>query len=150
MQSKEDIINDILSDIPTSTTVQVDLPSECKAYNIDPSDISLQSGNYYRLKIHCPDVQDDFTGWRIEMPELLRNAHLRLVTVGDIEVHLQGLSFNAIECDEVGSAHVSFVPIKPGSYPLYVGNVPSALGRPIGEAGIQKNGKFVLGRFNVE
>jgi len=39
MQSKEDIINDILSDIPTSTTVQVDLPSECKAYNIDPSDI---------------------------------------------------------------------------------------------------------------
>jgi hypothetical protein len=118
--------------------------------NIDPSDISLQSGNYYRLKIHCPDVQDDFTGWRIEMPELFRNAHLRLVTVGDIEVHLQGLSFNAIECDEVGSAHVSFVPIKPGSYPLYVGNVPSALGRPIGEAGIQKNGKFVLGRFNVE
>ena len=38
--------------------------------NIDPSDISLQSGNYYRLKIYCPDVQDDFTGWRIEMPEL--------------------------------------------------------------------------------
>ena len=118
--------------------------------NIDPSEIRLLSGNYYRLKIHCPDVQDDFTGWRIEMPELLRNAHLRLVTVGDIEVHLQGLSFNAIECDEVGSAYVSFVPIKPGSYPLYVGNVPSALGRPIGEAGIQKNGKIVLGRFKVE
>ena len=83
------------------------------------------------------------------MTELLRNAHLRLVTVGDIEIHLQGLSFNAIECDEIGSAHVSFVPIKPGSYKLYVGNVPSALGRPIGEAGMQKTGKFVLGRFTV-
>ena len=117
---------------------------------LEPLTIPLASGRYYRLNIHCPDVRDDLTGWRIEMPELLRNAHLRLVTVGDIEVHLQGLSFNAIECDEVGSAHVSFVPIKPGTYPLYVGNVPSALGRPIGEAGIQASGKFVLGSFVVE
>ena len=83
------------------------------------------------------------------MQDLLRNSHLRLVTVGDIEIHLQGLSFNAIECDEIGSAHVSFVPIKPGNYELYVGNVPSVLGRPMGEAGIQKNGKFVIGNFNV-
>lgn len=128
----------------TITTASDGMPT------IEPSEISLLSGHYYRLNIYCPDVQDDFTGWRIEMPELLRNGHLRLVTVGDIEVHLQGLSFNAIECDEVGSAHVSFVPIKPGTYPLYVGNVPSALGRPIGEAGIQQSGKFVLGRFIVE
>ena len=113
-------------------------------------DVSLLSGQYYRLNIHCPDVKDDMTGWRIEMPELLRNAHLRLVTVGDIEIHLQGLSFNAIECDEAGSAHVSFVPIKPGVYKFYVGNVPSALGRPIGEAGIQTEGNFVLGRFVVQ
>ena len=33
---------------------------------------------------------------------------------------------------------VSFVPIKPGNYPLYVGNVPLSLGRPMGEAGVQK------------
>ena len=83
------------------------------------------------------------------MAELLRNVHLRLVTVGDIEIHLQGLSFNAIECDEIGSAHVSFVPIRPGLFELYVGNVPSALGMPIGQAGLQKGGKFVLGRFKV-
>ena len=62
----------------------------------------MDSGQYYRLTIDCPDVRDDLTGWRIEMPEFLNNAHLRLVTVGDIEVHLQGLSFNAIECDEIG------------------------------------------------
>lgn len=116
---------------------------------LEPKVINLLSGKYYRLNINCPDVKDDLTGWRIEMQDLLRNSHLRLVTVGDIEIHLQGLSFNAIECDEIGSAHVSLVPIKPGNYELYVGNVPSALGRPMGEAGMQENGKFVLGKFKV-
>ena len=119
------------------------------APNIEPSEIVLDSGQYYRLAINCPDVQGDLSGWRVEMPGLLNNAHLRLVTVGDIEVHLQGLSFNAIECDEIGSAYVSFVPIKPGVYPLYVGNVPLAVGRPIGEAGIQTEGKFVFGSMRV-
>ncbi|MDC2963453.1 hypothetical protein OA067_00960 [Gammaproteobacteria bacterium] len=116
---------------------------------LEPIEIQLQTAKYYRLTIHCPDVKDDISGWRIEMPGLLRNSHLRLVTVGDIEIHLQGMSFNAIECDEVGSANVSFVPIKPGRYELYVGNVPSALGRPIGEAGKQEKGKFALGHFSV-
>jgi len=119
------------------------------APNIEPSEIVLDSGRYDRLTINCPDVQGDLSGWRIEMPELLNNAHLRLVTVGDIEVHLQGLSFNAIECDEIGSAHVSFVPIKPGVYPLYVGNVPLAVGRPIGESGVQTQGQFTFGSINV-
>ena len=116
---------------------------------IEPKEISLLTGQYYRLNIVCPDVKDDLTGWRIEMPDLLRNSHLRLVTVGDIEIHLQGMSFNAIECDEIGAAHVSLVPIKPGNYQLYVGNVPSALGRPIGEAGLQTSGKFTFGSFLV-
>ena len=117
---------------------------------LQPEELVLDSGQYYRLTIDCPDVRDDLTGWRIEMPEFLNNAHLRLVTVGDIEVHLQGLSFNAIECDEVGAAHVSFVPIKPGAYPLYVGNVPLAVGRPIGEAGVQRQGKFIFGTIVVQ
>ncbi len=116
---------------------------------ITPAEITLLTGKYYRLNIHCPDVRDDLTGWRIEMLKFIRNAHLRLVTVGDIEIHLQGLSFNAIECDEIGSVHVSLVPIKSGSYQLYVGNVPSAVGRPIGEAGIQADGKYVFGSFVV-
>ena len=117
---------------------------------LEPTEISFFTGNYYRLNINCPDVSDDLTGWRIEMKDLLNNSHLRLVTVGDIEIHLQGLSFNAIECDEIGSAHVSFVPIKPGKYKFYVGNVPSAVGRPIGEAGIQEEGKFAFGNFVVK
>ena len=120
------------------------------APQLQPEKLVFNSGQYYRLTINCPDVRDDLTGWRIEMPEFLNNAHLRLVTVGDIEVHLQGLSFNAIECDEVGAAHVSFVPIKPGAYPLYVGNVPLAVGRPIGEAGVQRQGKFIFGTIVVQ
>ena len=118
--------------------------------SLRPLETTLYAGKYYRLTVHCPDVRGDLSGWRIELSEFLRNAHLRLVTVGDIEVHLQGLSFNAIECDEAGSAHISFVPIKPGIYPLYVGNVPLAVGRPIGEAGVQTQGKFVFGRLIVE
>ena len=117
---------------------------------LKPKVVNLLTGKYYRLNINCPDVKDDLTGWRIEMHDLLRNSHLRLVTVGDIEIHLQGLSFNAIECDEIGSAHVSLVPIKPGNYQLYVGNVPSAVGRPIGEAGLQTSGKFTFGSFLVK
>ena len=116
---------------------------------LQPEELTLNSGQYYRLTIDCPDVRDDLAGWRIEMAEFLNNVHLRLVTVGDIEVHLQGLSFNAIECDEIGSAHVSFVPIKPGVYPLYVGNVPLAVGRPIGESGVQTEGNYIFGEIVV-
>jgi hypothetical protein len=134
---------------PTKIDLTITTTSDA-APKIKPAEIQLLSGKYYRLTINCPDVRDDLTGWRIEMAQLLNNAHLRLVTVGDIEIHLQGLSFNAIECDEVGSAHVSFVPIKPGTFPFYVGNVPLALGRPIGESGVQAKGKSVFGRFVVQ
>ncbi len=123
--------------------------SDSGSPELQPEELILNSGQYYRLTLDCPDVRDDLAGWRIEMPEFLNNVHLRLVTVGDIEVHLQGLSFNAIECDEVGSAHVSFVPIKPGVYPLYVGNVPLAVGRPIGESGVQVKGNYVFGEIVV-
>ena len=146
--STEESLGNLAQYPPTSKDITIATASNGEPI-LQPKSISLKTGKYYRLNINCPDVQDDLTGWRIEMQDLLRNSHLRLVTVGDIEIHLQGLSFNAIECDEIGSAHVSFVPIKPGNYELYVGNVPSALGRPMGEAGIQKNGKFVIGNFNV-
>ena len=116
---------------------------------LSPQSLELNSGRYYRLTIDCPDVRGDLSGWRVEMPQLLNNAHLRLVAVGDIEIHLQGLSFNAIECDEIGSASVSFVPIKPGNYPLYVGNVPLSVGRPMGEAGVQTAGKYVISEIKV-
>ena len=132
------------------TPAQLTITTSNEGYPIiEPSVIELDSGNYYRLTISCPDVKGDLSGWRVEMPQLLNNSHLRLVAVGDMEIHLQGLSFNAIECDEIGSASVSFVPIKPGSYPLYVGNVPLSLGRPMGEAGVQTRGKYLISEIKV-
>lgn len=116
---------------------------------LSKTEIELVTGDYYRLDFRCTDVEDDLTGWRIEIPQLLQNSHLRLVSVGDVEIHLQGLSFRAIECDEIGGARVSLVPIRPGTYDLYVGNVPLAVGRPIGESGAQAEGKFVIGTLVV-
>jgi hypothetical protein len=112
-------------------------------------EFKLTTGEYYRFNISCPDVTDDVVGWRVEVTDLLSNSHLRVVSVGDIEIHLQGLTFRAIECDEIGSARFSFVPIRPGTYDLYVGNVPAAVGRPVGETGVQNKGHYVLGRFIV-
>lgn len=117
---------------------------------LSADEFQLVTGDYYRLNINCPDVADDLAGWRVEVTGLLSNSHLRVVSVGDIEIHLQGLTFRAIECDEVGSARVSFVPLRPGTYDLYVGNVPTAVGRPAGEVGVQATGKYVVGRFVVE
>jgi hypothetical protein len=117
---------------------------------LSKEEFKLITGEYYRFNINCPDVADDLAGWRVEVTDLLANSHLRVVSVGDIEIHLQGLTFRAIECDEIGSARFSFVPIRPGTYDLDVGHVPSAVGRPIGEAGVQATGKYVRGRFIVE
>ena len=138
-----------LAQYPPTPKQLVIMTSQDGSPIIEPSIIDLESGSYYRLTVRCPDVTGDLSGWRLEMPRLLNNAHLRLVSVGDIEIHLQGLSFNAIECDEVGSAAISFVPIKPGTYEFYVGNVPLAVGRPMGESGPQAQGKSVLGAFRV-
>jgi hypothetical protein len=112
-------------------------------------EFKLNTGEYYRFNINCPDVASDLVGWRVEVTNLLANSHLRVVSIGDIEVHLQGLTFRAIECNEIGSARFSFVPIRPGTYDLYVGNVPVAVGRPVGEAGVQNKGNYVFGRFIV-
>jgi hypothetical protein len=48
---------------------------------------------------------------------------------------------------KIGSGRFSFVPIRPGTYDLHVGNVPLAVGRPAGAAGVQAAGRHVLGRF---
>lgn len=49
-----------------------------------------------------------------------KNSHLRVVSVGDIEIYMQGLSFHAIQCDEAGAARFSFHPMRTGVYEIYV------------------------------
>jgi hypothetical protein len=80
----------------------------------------LALGGYYRFNFVCPDASDDTTGFHFEANDLIANSHLRVYSVGDIELYLQGQTFRAIECDEAGAARFSFHPMRAGVYDLYV------------------------------
>jgi hypothetical protein len=80
----------------------------------------LVLGAYYRFNFVCPDAEHDSTGFHFEAVDLLKNSHLRVISVNDIEFYMQGLSFHAIECDEAGAARFSFHPMRRGVYTIYV------------------------------
>ncbi len=116
------------------------------APTLSKSEFKLVTGEYYRLTLKS----DGEKVWRVEVPDLLQNSHLRVVTINDVEVHLQSLTFRALEFDEAGSASFAFTPIRPGRYQLYVGNDPYSVGRPIGEAGVQAGSKSAFATLVVE
>lgn len=113
---------------------------------ISRTEFELVTGEYYRLNVTSEGDPD----WRLELPDLLQNSHLRVVTIRGIEVHLQGMVFRAIEFDQPGAASLSFVPIRPGTYRFTVGDNPLALGLPAGQAGIQDPVRRAEGRFIVK
>jgi hypothetical protein len=114
---------------------------------LSKTDFDLITGEYYRINFKSDGKKD----WRVELPDLLQNSHLRVVTINDVEVHLQGLTFRAIEFDaKPNSASFTLTPIKPGDYQLYVGPNPLSLDRPIGEAGVQSGAKTAFGKFHVK
>ncbi len=100
----------------------------------------LTTGEYYRLNV----TSDGAEPWRLEVDELLRNSHLRLVTINGIEVHLQALAFRAIEFDVGGTAQFSFTPIRTGAFEFTVGDVPSV------QRQRADGGRTVAGTFTVE
>ncbi|MFO1185737.1 MAG: hypothetical protein U1E56_13280 [Bauldia sp.] len=83
-------------------------------------EFKLTLGGYYRFNFVCPDAKDDSTGFHLEVNDLLANSHLRVISVEDIEIYMQGMSFRAIECDEAGAARFSFHPMRRGVYDIYV------------------------------
>ncbi len=89
---------------------------------LEPEEFTLAHGGYYRFNVVCPEALTSETGFHFEATELLENAHLRVLSVGDadIEFYMQGLTFRAIECDDSGSARFSFHPMRTGVYPIYV------------------------------
>ncbi|MCW5696777.1 MAG: hypothetical protein KIS96_08590 [Bauldia sp.] len=87
---------------------------------LSQEEFPLLLGGYYRFNFVCPDAEDDSTGFHFEVTDLLTNSHLRVVSIGDIELYMQGLFFRAIECDEAGSARFSFHPMRRGVYDIYV------------------------------
>ncbi|KIT14620.1 hypothetical protein [Jannaschia aquimarina] len=89
---------------------------------LSPDQFTLALGGYYRFNVVCPEDLTSETGYHFEATELLENAHIRVLSVGetDIEFYMQGLTFRAIECDAAGSARFSFHPMRPGVYPIEV------------------------------
>ena len=106
---------------------------------LSTSGFDLITGEYYRLNI----TSDGAEPWRLEVDDLLRNSHLRLVTINGIEVHLQALAFRAIEFDVGGTVQFSFTPIRTGSFEFTVGDVPSVRRRRA------DGGRTVAGTFSV-
>ncbi len=88
---------------------------------LSTTELDLVTGEYYRLNVTSDGVEP----WRLEVDALLRNSHLRLVTINGIEVHLQALAFRAIEFDVGGTVQFSFTPIRTGTFGFTVGDVPS-------------------------
>ena len=72
----------------------------------------LESGKYYRLEIHC-DGSDELA---IGGAEFFRNVWINEVIINDIEVRPLGL--DSIEFDAEGTAEITFIPIRPGTFVL--------------------------------
>ncbi len=121
---------------------------------LSTNQINLTTGDYYRLTFSSDGEGEDAQGnpfaRRIELNEFLANIHLRILTVSDIEIHLQGMSFRAIELDEKGEASFTFTPIRPGDYQVYIGPNPFGLGRPAGEQGVQDDPKVAYATISVK
>ena len=101
---------------PPSEPLQLDITGN--APELSQTTFEIETGVYYRLTITSDGVEE----FMFSAPDLLRNTHVRLVVINDIEVHLQGLTFHGIEFDDGGAASVSFVVLRPGEYGFTVGD----------------------------
>ncbi|MGR3793213.1 hypothetical protein [Vannielia sp. SX4] len=90
------------------------------APEVSATEFTLALGGYYRFNFTCPDAKDDETGFHFESEGLMTNAHIRVVSVGDMEIYMQGLGFRALECDEPGTVKFSFHPMRAGTYDFIV------------------------------
>ena len=107
--------------------------------SLSAAELDLVTGEYYRLNVTSDGVEP----WRLEVDDLLRNSHLRIVTINGIEVHLQAMAFRAIEFDVAGTTQFSFTPIRTGTFEFTVGDVPSVRRRRA------DGGRTVAGTFTV-
>ena len=87
---------------------------------LSASEFKLVTGGYYRFNFVCPDITGDSRGFQFKATRLVANSHIRVFSVGNIELYLQGQTFRAIQCDEEGSARFSFHPMRKGVYEVNV------------------------------
>lgn len=74
----------------------------------------LETGKYYRIDI-TSDGNEEIA---VVAPELWRNSWINQIVVNDLEVKSYGLY--SVEFDDAGTFNISFVPIRPGEYEIYV------------------------------
>lgn len=89
--------------------------------NIDTVDLKfsqerwdLETGKYYILHV-TGDGNEEIA---VMAPELWRNSWIDQIVVNDLETKAYGLY--SIEFDDAGTFDISFVPIRPGEYEIYV------------------------------
>lgn len=74
----------------------------------------LETGKYYRIDI-TSDGNEEIA---VVAPELWRNSWINQIVVNDLEVKASGLY--SVEFDDAGTFNISFVPLRPGEYDIYV------------------------------
>ena len=112
------------SGAPEDVVVEVTLTAD--ALTLSQSEVRLANGGYYRFNLVCPSGLGNEEGVAFVAPELLSNAHLRIISVGsaggdEINFHVQGLNFRQIDCEGLNmAARFSFHPMRKGTYPFTV------------------------------
>lgn len=86
---------------------------------ISQDEFRLSKNEYYRFNLICMDCANG-DSFEFRSEPLLSNSHLRVVSVEEQEVHMQGLSFHSLQCDGAGTIRFSFYPIRPGSFEFTV------------------------------
>jgi len=76
----------------------------------------LEAGKYYRL----PIVSDGSAELAISGPDFFRNVWINEVVINGIEVRPLGVE--SLEFDDEGTATISFVTIRPGTFTLRIPN----------------------------
>lgn len=74
----------------------------------------LEAGKYYRLPIEA----DGSAELAIVGPEFFRNIWINEVVINDIEVRPLGL--DSLEFDDEGTATISFITIRPGTFTIRI------------------------------
>jgi hypothetical protein len=74
----------------------------------------LESGKYYRIDINA----DGSAELAIGGPEFFRNVWVNEIVINDIEVRPLGV--DSIEFDDEGTASISFITIRPGTFTLRI------------------------------
>lgn len=94
------------------TDLKLDINTEDLTFS--QSTWELETGKYYRIDI----TSDGSEEIAVMAPELWRNSWINQIVVNDLEVKTYGLY--SVEFDDAGTFNISFVPVRPGEYDIYV------------------------------